>query len=125
MLVEEKKEDWTVSDCTFFRKYKSYCSVTKKPAGGRLLFPIVRLWHDLIADSQQKKQLSLRIYTGMVSSNVTLLEFWLCGVGIAVFGVFGVLANLCSLIYLKSNINKTFTSLIFWLAIIDSLFLVR
>jgi hypothetical protein len=58
----------------------------------------------------------------------SLLEFYICGCGIlscAVFGLFGNISTILMLKYRTIQMNQTFTNLIVWLAVIDSLFLVR
>jgi hypothetical protein len=57
----------------------------------------------------------------------SLLEFYICGCGIlscAVFGLFGNISTILMLKYRTIQMNQTFTNLIVWLAVIDSLFLV-
>ena len=55
------------------------------------------------------------------------IEFWIVGVAISMVSVVGLMGNiLCILMfkYKRLNINKTFASLLSWLAVIDSYFLV-
>jgi len=57
----------------------------------------------------------------------TLAEFYICGLGILVCGVFGLIGNISTILLLmfrNTNMNQTFSNLIAWLAAIDSLFLV-
>ena len=55
------------------------------------------------------------------------VEFWVVGVMISVVSLLGIIGNIiCILIFnfKRLNINKTFASLLMWLAVIDSIFLV-
>ena len=57
----------------------------------------------------------------------SLLEYLLCGCGILVCTVFGLLGNISTILLFKfrrMKMNETFTNLIVWLAAIDSCFLV-
>jgi len=57
----------------------------------------------------------------------SLLEFYLCGCAILVCSVLGILGNITIIFMLKCRkmkMNPTFTNLIAWLAVINSLFLV-
>ena len=58
----------------------------------------------------------------------TSFEFWILGVAISVVSLAGVLGNIICILmfqYKQLNMNQTFTSLLKWLAVIDSIFLVR
>ena len=55
------------------------------------------------------------------------VEFWLVGVMISVVSLIGFIGNIICILmfkYKRLNINKTFASLLSWLAVIDSFFLV-
>ena len=55
------------------------------------------------------------------------LEFWVVGVMITVVSVAGIIGNIICILmfqYKKLNMNQTFASLLKWLAVIDSAFLV-
>ena len=57
----------------------------------------------------------------------SMLEFYLCGCAILSCTVLGLLGNTATIFMLKfrkMKMNPTFTNLIVWLAVIDSLFLV-
>ena len=54
-------------------------------------------------------------------------EFWLVGVMIPLVDMAGIIGNIICIIifkYKKLNMNQTFSSLLKWLAVIDSFFLV-
>jgi len=56
-----------------------------------------------------------------------LLEYYLCGWGILCCTIFGILGNISTILTLKYRnvqMNQTFTTLLVWLAAIDSTFLV-
>ena len=58
--------------------------------------------------------------------NITF-EFWIVGVMITVVSVVGILGNIICILmfqYKRLNMNQTFASLLKWLAVIDSIFLV-
>ena len=58
----------------------------------------------------------------------SVLEFYICGCGILCCAIFGLVGNIATILLLtvrQARTNSTFTSLILWLAVIDSLFLVR
>ena len=58
--------------------------------------------------------------------NITF-EFWIVGVAITVVSVVGILGNIICILmfqYKRLNMNQTFASLLKWLAVIDSFFLV-
>ena len=58
----------------------------------------------------------------------SVLEFYICGCGILCCAVFGLVGNIATILLLtvrQARTNSTFTSLILWLAFIDSLFLVK
>ena len=55
------------------------------------------------------------------------IEFWVVGVMISVVTIIGFIGNFICILMFKCkrlNINKTFASLLSWLAVIDSVFLV-
>ena len=57
----------------------------------------------------------------------TTFEFWIVGVMITVVSVVGILGNIICILmfqYKRLNMNQTFASLLKWLAVIDSFFLV-
>ena len=67
----------------------------------------------------------------MISSNQddlnTLLEYYLSGVSILIVSVVGLSGNIVSGLLFKCrhrDTNQTFTDLLVWLAVIDSVFLV-
>ena len=54
-------------------------------------------------------------------------EFWIVGVMITVVSMVGIIGNIICILmfqYKRLNINQTFASLLKWLAVIDSVFLV-
>ena len=54
-------------------------------------------------------------------------EFWVLGVMITLVSMVGILGNIICIFmfqYKRLNINQTFASLLKWLAVIDSVFLV-
>ena len=62
-----------------------------------------------------------------VSDMNSNFEFWLVGVMITVVSVVGILGNIICILmfqYKRLNMNQTFASLLKWLAVIDSVFLV-
>ena len=62
-----------------------------------------------------------------VSNMNSSFEFWLVGVMITVVSVVGILGNIICILmfqYKRLNMNQTFASLLKWLAVIDSFFLV-
>ena len=55
-------------------------------------------------------------------------EFWVVGVMITLVSMVGILGNIICILmfqYKRLNINRTFASLLKWLAVIDSIFLVN
>ena len=57
----------------------------------------------------------------------TILEFYICGCSILACTVLGLLGNITAIVmfkFRKMKMNPTFTNLIVWLAVIDSIFLV-
>ena len=55
-------------------------------------------------------------------------EFWIVGVMITVVSMVGIIGNIICILmfqYKRLNINRTFASLLKWLAVIDSIFLVN
>ena len=55
------------------------------------------------------------------------VEFWVVGVLTSIVTLFGSIGNIICILmfqFKRLNINKTFASLLSWLAVIDSLFLV-
>ena len=61
--------------------------------------------------------------TDMVSS----IEFWVVGVVLMVVSIGGIMGNIICILmfqYKRLNMNQTFVSLLWWLAVIDSIFLV-
>ena len=57
----------------------------------------------------------------------TSLEFWIVGVLMSAVAMIGFIGNIiCVLMfkYKRLNMNQTFTSLLTWVAVIDSIFLV-
>ena len=62
-----------------------------------------------------------------VSDINSMFEFWLVGVMITAVSVVGILGNIICILmfqYKRLNMNQTFASLLKWLAVIDSVFLV-
>ena len=57
----------------------------------------------------------------------TSLEFWIVGVLMSTVAMIGFIGNIICILmfkYKRLNMNQTFTSLLTWVAVIDSVFLV-
>jgi Co/Zn/Cd efflux system component len=55
------------------------------------------------------------------------VEFWIVGVMITVVSMVGIIGNIICILmfhFKRLNINQTFASLLKWLAVVDSVFLV-
>ena len=62
-----------------------------------------------------------------MSDNSDAFEFWLVGVMLTMVSMLGICGNLTSILmfqYKKLSMNQTIASLLKWLAVIDSVFLV-
>ena len=84
---------------------------------------------ELILEVDGKVILRTNVVTKMseISDINSSVEFWVVGVMISVVTFIGFIGNFICILMFKFkrlNINKTFASLLSWLAVIDSVFLV-